>query len=121
MTHLNDEHIEAAGNLNLIMNLYNLIEYSSNYSYTTGTLYQYRRDEQNMNAAGNINNVNANDSSSFKYKSNLLKGLATGGGAANANPDIANEHRLYLNAQIVIPLKYISLFFRSLEMPLITS
>ena len=71
-----------------------------------------------MNAAGNIDNVNANDSSSFKYQSNLLKGLTTRDVGTNVNPDIANAHRLFLNAQIV-PLKYISPFFRSLEMPLI--
>ena len=39
--------------------------------------------------------------------------------AANANPDIADAHRLFTNAKIVVPLKYLSNFFRSLEMPLI--
>ena len=64
-------------------------------------------------------NVNASDSSSFKYKSNLLKGLTTRDIGANVNPDIANAHRLFTDAQIVAPLKYLSSFFRSLEMPLI--
>ena len=99
------------------MNLYNLIEYSDNYEQSSGSLWQYKRDEQNMNAAGNINNVNTNDPSSFKYKSGLLEGLTTRDVAANANPDIANAHRLYLDAQAVVPLKYISSFFRSLELP----
>ena len=80
---------------------------------------QYKRDEQNMNVAGNIDNVNSNYSSSFKYKSNLLKGLTTRNVGANVNPDIANAHRLFLNAQIVVPLKYISSFFGILEMQLI--
>ena len=101
------------------MNLYYLIEYSDNYSDSTGTLFQFKRQEQNMNAAGNIDSVNVNDSSSFKYKSNLLKGLITKDVAANVNPDVANAHRLFLNAQIAVPLKYASLFFRSLEMPLL--
>ena len=72
-----------------------------------------------MNAAGNINNANANDSSSSKYKSNLLKGLTTRDNAANVNPDIANAHKLYLNTHIVVPLKYVSSFFISSEMPII--
>ena len=72
-----------------------------------------------MNAAGAIDNVNANNSSLFKYKSSLLKGLTTRDDATNINPNIANADRLFLNAQIVVPLKCISSFFRSLEMPLI--
>ena len=79
-------------------------------------LYGNTKDEQNLNAAGNIDNVNANDSSSFKYKSNLLKGLTSTDVAVNVNPDIANAHRLFLNTQIAVPLKYLSNFFRSLEM-----
>ena len=39
--------------------------------------------------------------------------------AANTNPDIANAHKLFTNAQIIVPLKQVSSFFRSLEMPLI--
>ena len=63
-------------------------------------------DEQNLNAAANIDNVNANDSSSFKYKSNILKGLTTRDVAANVNPDIANAHRLFLDTKIVVPLNF---------------
>ena len=100
------------------MNLYNLIEHSDNYKQTSGSLFQFKRQKQNLNAAGNIDNVNSNDSSSFKYKSGLLKGLTTRDVGANINPDIANIHRLYLNAQIVLPVKYLSSFFRSLEIHL---
>ena len=101
------------------MNRHNLIEYSENYEQSSGSLWQYKRNEQNMNAAGNIDNINVNDSSSFKYKSSLLKGLATRDVAANINPDTANAHRLFLNTQIAVSLKYLSNFIRSLEMPLI--
>ena len=87
--------------------MYNLIGYSNNYEQSSGFLWQYKRHEQNMNAARNIDNVNTNDSSSFKYKSSLLTGLNTRDVAANTNPDIANAHRLFLNAQIVVLLKYI--------------
>ena len=103
------------------MNLYNLIEYSDNYSGSSGSLWQYKRDEQNLNTAGNIDNVNAYDSSSFKYKTKLLKGLTTRDIGANIDPNIANAHRLFTNVQILVPLKYISSFFRSLELPLLNT
>ena len=119
LVNINDEHVETSDNIDAIIDLYNLIEYSHNYSDTTGTLLQYKRQEENLNVAGNIDNVNANDSSSFRYKSNLLKGLTTGQVGANVNPDIANARRLFLNAQIAVSLKYLSNFSRSLEMPLI--
>ena len=99
--------------------MYNLIEYSDNYEQSSAYLWQYKRDKQNLNAAETIEKVNSNDSSSFKYKSNLLKGMTTRDVAANVNPDIANDHRLWLNAQIVVALKYISSFFRSAEMILL--
>ena len=66
-----------------------------------------------MTNAGNHDNVNTNDSSSFKYKSNILKNIATRDIAANINPDIANAHRLFTSSKIVVPLKYLSNFFRS--------
>ena len=113
LTHLNYEHVETAENLDLIMNLYNLIKYSDNYKQSSGTLWQRKRDEQNMTASGNTDNVNTNDSSSFKCNSSLLEGLTTRDVAANVNPDIANAHRLFLNVQITVPLKYVSSFFRS--------
>ena len=73
VTHLNDEHVETAENLYLVMNMYNLIEYSDNYSDTSGSLSQFKRDKQPLNNAGNVDNVTVDNSSSFKYKSHLLK------------------------------------------------
>ena len=77
--------------------MHNLLEYFDNSEESSGSLWQYKRDEKNMNNAGNPDNVNANDSSPFKYKSNLLKGLTTRDIAANVNPDIANVHRLFID------------------------
>ena len=71
-----------------------------------------------MTSAGNSDVVTAN-ASSFKYKSSVLEGFNSRDRAANTNPDIANAHRLFTNAKVVVPLKYLSNFFRSLEMPLI--
>ena len=86
------------------MPMYNLIEYSDNYQDSSATLYQYKRDEPPANIA---NNLTGNNSSSFKYKVNLL-----------GNPVVANNIAR-LNVKIVVPLKYLSNFFRLIEMPLI--
>ena len=51
VTHINDEYIETAVNLDIIMPMYNLIEYSDNYSDSSGSLYQSKRDESPMNDA----------------------------------------------------------------------
>ena len=51
--------------------MYNLIEYSDNYSDTSGSLWQFKRDEQDMNN-GNAADVTTADSISFEYKSSTL-------------------------------------------------
>ena len=101
---INDEHVDTAENLDIVMPMYNLIEYSDNYQNSSATLYQYKRDEppDNIN-----NNLATNTSSSFKYKVDLL-----------GNPAVANNVARR-DLKIVVPLKYLSNFFRSLEMPLI--
>ena len=53
VTHINDEHVETAENLDIIMPMYNLIEYSDNYADSSGSLYQFQRDESPINDAGN--------------------------------------------------------------------
>ena len=107
VTQINDEHVETAGNLDITMPMYNLIEYSDNHSDPCGSLYQFKRDESSTNNYGNLSNIVLNNSSSFKYKENLL------GKATNAN----GNDRSLKNTKIVSPLKYLSNFFRSLEMP----
>ena len=71
VTHVNDEHIETAENLDIIMPVYNLIEYSDNYPDSSGSLYQFKRDESPMNDNNNPLNITLNNSSSFKYKASL--------------------------------------------------
>ena len=56
VTHINDEHVETAEKLDIIMPMYNLIEYSDNYADSSGRLCQFKRDESPMNDAGNILN-----------------------------------------------------------------
>ena len=89
---------------------YNLIDYSDNYADSSGSLYQFKRDESPMNDDGNPLNVALDNSTSFKYKASLLE-KAT---------DADGNDRSLKNAKIVVPLKYLSNFSRSLEMSLIS-
>ena len=106
---INDEHVDTAENLDLVMPMYNLIEYSDNYQDSSATLYQHKRDEPPEDNA--IADLTANNSSSFKYKIKLL------GNVTEVAGDAAGVRKL--NVKVVVPLKYLSNFFRSLEMPLI--
>ena len=71
VTHINDEHVETAEHFDIIMPRYNLIEYSDNYEDSSGSLYQFKRDESPMNDAGNLLNLALYNSTSFKYKANF--------------------------------------------------
>ena len=84
------------------MAMYNLLEYSDNHADSSGSLWQFKRDEQNMNDA-NPPDVTTVTSSSFKYKSSLLENPA--GIAANAYAGMV-AHALLSNAKIVVPLKF---------------
>ena len=64
--HINDEQVDNADNLDIIIPMQNLIEYSDNYSDTSGSLWWFKRDEQNMNN-GNPANVTIPYSSSLEY------------------------------------------------------
>ena len=66
-TEMNETFVDEADIINFTMPMYNLIEYSDNYSDTTGSLWQFRRDEIEEDADLTINNA-----SSFKYKANLI-------------------------------------------------
>ena len=63
---LKPKHVDTAENLDVLMPMYNLIEYSDNYQDSSATLYQYKRDEPPEAKA--IADLSANNSSSFKYK-----------------------------------------------------
>ena len=101
---INDEHVDRAENLDIVMPMYNLIEYSYNYQDSSAILYQHKRDEQSVNNDGNIINLTVADSESFKYKINLL-----GNPVHDAATNIAK-----LSVKVAVPLKYLSNFFRSL-------
>ena len=101
-TEINETFIDEADHINITMPMYNLIEYGNNYFDASGSLWQFERDE----LIGNINLTNDN-SSSFKHKSDLI---------GNTDADGANRKK---GVKIVVPLKYLSNFWRSLKMLLI--
>ena len=96
ISRINNTDIDNAQDIDIVMPMYNLIEYSDNYSKTSGSLWQYYKDDPNDNMA---------DSESFKYKVKIT----------GKTPDIGNTK----NVEIIVPLKYLSNFWRTLEMPLI--
>ena len=102
---INDEHVDAAENLDIVMPMYNLIEYSDNYQDSSATLYQYKLDEPSETDA--VSNLTFGNSNSFKYKVELLGYTVLDGAIAKRN------------TKVVVPLKYLSNFFRSLELSLI--
>ena len=72
MTRINGELIEDADDLDIVMPMYNLFEYSKNYRKTIGSLYNYYRDELNDDAnLNNFANNNVVSSNAFKYKTKI--------------------------------------------------
>ena len=102
-TEINDIFIDNADFINITMPMYNLIEYSDNYSDTSGSLWDFKRDE----IVNNADVTNDNNSPSFKYKASII-GNTENNGIKNG-------------VKIAIPLKYLSNFWRSLEMPIVMS
>ena len=91
------------------MPMYNLLECSDNYSMMSGSLQNYYRNELNNDANENVNNgINNNKTIAnkfFEYKTKLI----------GSTPDDNNV----LDTAVVVLLKYLSNFWRSLDLPLI--
>ena len=105
---INGIKIDNAEDLDVVMPMYNLLEYSKNYRKTTGSLWNYYRDEPS--------NLLSSDSESFKYKTSIqgnAYNTGTGEAGYDANKNGKNE------TEVVIPLKNLSNFWRSLNIPLI--
>ena len=97
--------IENAEDLDIVMPMYNLLEYSQNYRKTTGSLFNYYRDELSDDADDNNSpNIKVINSKSFKYKSGI-----TGTASNDGTKDV----------EIAVPLKYLGNFWRNLDISLI--
>ena len=96
ITKINNELIEDADDLDIVVPMYNLLEYSKNYRKTIGSLYNYYRDELNDDAnLNNFANNNVVSSNSFQYKTKIIGNthninstfLHPAGNARVANPN----------------------------------
>ena len=103
---INNTFIDDPEDLGIVMPMYNLLEYSGNYFMTSESLWYYYRDEvdDDENENDNNNKINKNKtitSKSFEYKTKLIGSM----------PNNSN-----VNAEVVVPLKYLSNFWRSLNL-----
>ena len=96
ISEINNTQVDNAKDIDIVMPMYNLIEYSDNYAKTLGSLWQYFRDEPDDSLE---------DSESLKSKIKIT----------GKTPAAGNEK----DVALMVPLKYLSNFWRTLEMPLI--
>ena len=96
ISEINNTQIDNAKDIDIVMPMYNLIEYSDNYAKTSGSLWQYFRDEPDDDIE---------DSESIKSKIKII-------GKTPNNNNVKD-------VEIMVPLKYLSNFWRTLEKPLI--
>ena len=92
---INNAQTDYAEHIDIVMPMYNLIEYSDNYSKTCGSLWQYCKDIPAVNDDSDIVIFNgANDTDSLIFKSKII-------GKTNDDGDTEN-------AEIMVPVKYLS-------------
>ena len=101
---INHVQIDGAGDIDVVMPMYNLLEYSKNYRETTGSLWNYYRDEPSNHLSSN--------SESFKCKTSVTRNtfnLVAGDADYDATKIGKNE------TEVVIPLKHFSNIWRTLK------
>ena len=99
ITEINNTEVDNAKDIDIVMLMYNLIGYSANYSKTSGSLWQYCKDILAVNNNGiivNFNGTNATDSFNSKTKTT---------GQTDDDGEIDN-------VEIMVPLKYLSNFWK---------
>ena len=103
ISEVNNTQIDKAKDIDVVIPIYNLIEHSNNYSKTSGSLWQYCRDQPALTNAGALDNLPVN-SAWFKFEQKI---------AGSAGDDGTKA------IKIIVLLKYLSNFWRTLQMPLI--
>ena len=118
ITRINGELIEVADDLDIVMSMYNLLEYSKNYRKTLRLLYNYYRDELSDDADdNNFDNIKLVNSNTFKYKNKIIGNkydVDAGAQGYDVNKNGTEE------VELAIPLKYFGNFWRALNIPLIS-
>ena len=118
MTRINGKLIEDADDLDIVMPMYNLLEYSKNYRKTIGSLYNYYRDELSDDADdNNFDNISVVNSNTFRHKNKIT------GNTYNVNAGVqgydVNKNGTQ-EVELAIPLKYLGNFWRALNIQLIS-
>ena len=104
---INGVKINNAEDLGVVMPMYNLLEYSKNYRKTTGSLWNYYRDEPNSGTDANNITHSVLNSNSFSYKAHFIE------------DDVTQNNLTKNDVKIVVSLKHLSNFWRRLNITLI--
>ena len=106
ISEINNTQIDNAKDIDIVMPMYNLFKYTDNYAKTKGSLWQYCKDipARDANDDDIVIFADGNTTDSFKFKLKITGRTGNGG-----TKDV----------EIMAPLKYLSNFWRTLEMPLI--
>ena len=105
ISEINNTQVDNAKDIDIVMPMYNLTEYSDNYAKTSGSLWQYCKDIPARDANNEITEFRVNNTTeSFNFKAKITDQTGDDG-----TKDV----------EIMVPLKYLSNFWRTLEMPLI--
>ena len=118
ITRINGELIEDADDLDIVIPMYNLLEYSKNYRKTIGSLYNYYRGELSHDADdNNFDNIKVVNSNTFNSKNKIIGNtynVNAGDDGYDVNKNGTQE------VELTIPLKYLGNFWRALNIPLIS-
>ena len=128
ITRINGELIEDVDDLDIVLPMYNLLEYSKNYRKTIGSLYSYYRDKLTNDQNDNFANINVINSEAFKYKNKIIGNtynvnstrVPAAVGAREVNLDYRANNSGKKSTELAIPLKYLGNFWRALNIPLIS-
>ena len=115
ITRINGELIEDSDDLDIVMPMYNLLEYSKNYKKIIGSLYNYYRDELTNDENNNFANIGLINSNAFKYKNKII-GNTYNVAAAVEGYDVNKNGTK--DIELAIPLKYLGNFWRALNIRL---
>ena len=111
MSKINNTFINNEEDLDIVMPMYNLLEYGNNYSMTLTSLWNCYRDKVNYSANetdDNDHKINNNKTTTNKFFESKTKII---GSTSNSNN--------VLDAEVTAPLKYLSNFWKSSDLPLI--
>ena len=117
ITRINGELIEDSNDLDIVVPMYNLLEYSKNYKKTIGSLYNYYREELTNDENNNFANIDVIKLNAFKYKIKIIGNtynVAAGVEGYDVNKNGTKD------IELAIPLKYLGNFWRALNILLIS-